>query len=68
VVALTDDPSRPAVVHGVQHVIHPIRRLEAWPEGDRVTSLVFIVRGIDRTWIEDLFDRSMESAYADLPA
>jgi hypothetical protein len=49
-------------------VIHPIRRLEAWPEGDRVTSLVFIVRGIERAWIEDLFDRSMESAYADLPA
>jgi G3E family GTPase len=67
-VALTDDPARPAVVHGVQHVIHPIRRLEAWPSGDAVTSLVFIVRGIDRAWIEDLFDRSMESAYADLPA
>jgi G3E family GTPase len=67
-VALTDDPTRPAVVHGVQHVIHPIRRMEAWPAGDGATSLVFIVRGIDRAWIEDLFDRSMESAYADLPA
>ena len=67
-VVLTDDPSRPAVVHGVQHVIHPIRRLEAWPDGDGGTSLVFIVRGIERAWIEDLFDRSMESAYADLPA
>lgn len=67
-VALTDDPSRPAVVHGVQHVIHPIRRLDAWPDGENGTSLVFIVRGIEQSWIEDLFDRSMESAYADLPA
>jgi G3E family GTPase len=67
-VALTDDPARPAVVHGVQHVIHPIRRLEAWPDGEGGTSLVFIVRGIEQSWIEDLFDRAMESAYADLPA
>jgi G3E family GTPase len=67
-VALTDDPCRPAVVHGVQHVIHPIRRLDAWPGGENGTSLVFIVRGIEKSWIEDLFDRSMESAYADLPA
>jgi G3E family GTPase len=67
-VALTDDPSRPAIVHGVQHVIHPIRRLDAWPEGESGISLVFIVRGIDKSWIEDLFDRAMESAYADLPA
>lgn len=67
-VALTDDPSRPAVVHGVQHVIHPVRRLDTWPEGENGTSLVFIVRGIDQSWIEDLFDRAMESAYADLPA
>jgi G3E family GTPase len=67
-VALSDDPGRPAVVHGVQHVIHPIRRLEAWPDGESSTSLVFIVRGIDQSWIEDLFDRAMESAYADLPA
>lgn len=70
-VALTDDPSRPAVVHGVQHVIHPIRRLDAWPPGqvgENGTSLIFIVRGIDKSWIEDLFDRSLESAYADLPA
>lgn len=67
-IALTDDPARPAVVHGVQHVIHPIRRLEAWPAGENGTSLVFIVRGIDQSWIEDLFDRAMESAYAELPA
>ena len=67
-VALTDDISRPAVVHGVQHVIHPIRRLDAWPEGENGTTLVFIVRGIEKSWIEELFDRATESAYADLPA
>lgn len=65
-VRLTDDPSRPAVVHGVQHVIHPIRRLDAWPDGAQGTSIVFIVRGIAQDWVENLFDRVVESAYADL--
>lgn len=65
-VRLADDPSRPAVVHGVQHVIHPIRRMEAWPAGADGTSIVFIVRGIEQAWVENLFDRVAESAYADL--
>jgi len=65
-VRLADDPSRPAVVHGVQHVIHPIRRMDAWPAGSNGTSMVFIVRGIEQAWVENLFDRVVESAYADL--
>ncbi|MGD9806684.1 MAG: GTP-binding protein [Hyphomicrobiaceae bacterium] len=46
-VALTDDPSRPAIVHGVQHVIHLIDRLECWPSDDRRTRLVIIGRNLD---------------------
>jgi G3E family GTPase len=65
-VALTDDPARPAVVHGVQHVIHPITRLDAWPDGLNGTAIVLIVRGIERDWVEALFDRVTESAYAGL--
>ena len=68
IVRLTESPERPAVVHGVQHVIHPIRRLDAWPDGMRGTSIVLIVRGIDRDWAENLFDRACESAYALLTA
>ena len=65
-VRLKGDEARPAVVHGVQRVIHPIRRLDAWPEGRRRTEIVLIVRGIERDWIEALFDRAAESAYAAL--
>jgi G3E family GTPase len=65
-VALSDDPARPAVVHGVQHVIHPVERLESWPEGTDGTTLVFIVRGIEKDWIENLFDTVIGSAYAGL--
>jgi G3E family GTPase len=43
---------RPLVVHGVQHVIHPPVRLDAWPSDDRRTRLVFIVRDIPRAAIE----------------
>jgi len=32
IVALRDDPQRPVIVHGVQHVFHPARRLDAWPD------------------------------------
>jgi len=65
-VLLTDDPDRPAVVHGVQHVIHPIRRLDSWPEETAETQLVLIVRNIEKKWVEELWDRVIGSAYADL--
>ena len=54
-VALSDDPSRPGVAHGVQHVMHPIRRLEAWPDGDHTTRLVFILDKLDPAFVEALW-------------
>ncbi len=36
----------PVVLDGVQHVIHPPRHLEAWPDENRRTRLIFITRGI----------------------
>jgi len=51
-VCRADDPARPMVLHGVQHVFHPPVRLDAWPSADRRTRLVFIVRGIARETIE----------------
>lgn len=65
-VALTDDPARPAVVHGVQHVIHPIHYLEGWPDGVAGTTIVIIARGIDKAWVENLFDSVTDSPYAAL--
>ena len=65
--ALTDDPDRPAVVHGVQHVIHPVHRLQGWPDGlPRTTALVFIVRDIERKWVDDLLEQVVASRYARL--
>jgi len=37
----------PVVLHGIQHVIHPPEALEAWPDGDLSSRIVFVVQGID---------------------
>ena len=55
IVKVADDPTRPVVLHGVQHVFHPPVRLAAWPDGDERTRLVFIVKDIDKAMIEGLF-------------
>jgi G3E family GTPase len=55
IILVDDDPERPVVVHGVQHVMHPPVRLAAWPEGKKETRLVLIVDGIDKKVIEELF-------------
>ena len=55
IVKVSDDPSRPVILHGVQHVFHPPVRLETWPDGDERTRLVFIVKDIDKAMIEGLF-------------
>lgn len=46
-VALSDDPDRPLVVHGVQHLIHLIDRLDEWPSEDQRTRIVTIGRDLN---------------------
>jgi G3E family GTPase len=46
------DADGPVVINGVQHLVHPPVHLPAWPDGDRRTWLVFIVRDIARADIE----------------
>jgi G3E family GTPase len=55
IVKVSDDPARPVVLHGVQHVFHPPVRLPAWPDKDERTRLVFIVKDIEKPMIEGLF-------------
>ena len=51
-----ESPGRPAVIHGVQHVFHPPAWLDAWPDNDRTTRIVFITRGLQQAWVEALLD------------
>jgi G3E family GTPase len=55
VVALADDPHRPAVVHAVQHKLYPLQRLEAWPGRSQRTELVLIGRHLRKQQISELF-------------
>ncbi|MGA7384931.1 MAG: GTP-binding protein [Methylocella sp.] len=55
IVALGDDPSRPVVLQGVQHVFHPPLRLLAWPDADHTTRIIFILRDIEPAFVENLW-------------
>src|SRR5262249_24657473 len=46
IVKLEEEPHRPLVIHGVQHVMHPPVRLEHWPDPDERTRLVLITRDL----------------------
>ena len=54
IVNVLEDPQRPAVIHGVQHVYHAPVWLEHWPSDDRRTRLVFIGRGLRESWVRAL--------------
>ncbi len=49
-----DGYERPVVIHGVQHVLHAVDVLDAWPGQDRRTRVVFITDGINREDIEGM--------------
>ncbi|MFZ0559618.1 MAG: GTP-binding protein [Methylovirgula sp.] len=62
IVALADDPARPLIIHGVKHVFHPPVRLEAWPDEDHATRIVFILDDMEPAAIQSLWQ-----SVADLP-
>ncbi len=56
IVKLADDTSRPLVLHGVQSVFHPPKRLKAWPGEDHRTRMVIITDGLTEEFVTELFD------------
>jgi len=52
IVALSDRPDQPVVLHGVQHLFHPPVLLPEWPSDDHRTRMVFITRDLPRDAIE----------------
>ncbi|HEX7972380.1 MAG TPA: GTP-binding protein [Thiobacillus sp.] len=45
---------KPVVLHGVQHVLYPEVRLDAWPDDDRRSRFVFIVRDLEPGFVAKL--------------
>ena len=46
-VEFADRPGGPAAIHAVQHTLYPPRWLDGWPDADRGSRLVFIVRDLE---------------------
>lgn len=45
--------TRPVIIHGVQHTIHPPEHVDAWPKNDRISELIFITHGITAKCVTD---------------
>jgi len=66
IIALDDDPARPLVVHGVQHIFHPPARLDTWPDDDHTTRIVFILHDMAPDFVRGLWNAFM-GVVADTP-
>ena len=56
IIAIEEDPARPAVVHGAQNLVHKLEWLPEWPSADRRTRLVFITRDVPAADVNDIID------------
>ncbi len=67
IVAIAERPDEPVVIHGVQHVLHVPAVLPRWPSEDKRTRLVFIVKDIERGYIEGLWNAFLGIPTIDKP-
>ncbi|GAC1346677.1 MAG: GTP-binding protein [Acetobacteraceae bacterium] len=49
----------PVVLQGVHHVLHPVTRLPAWPDGERRTQLVLITQGLSAKGLRASFEDAL---------
>ncbi|HKY82433.1 MAG TPA: GTP-binding protein [Sphingobium sp.] len=59
-----ETPDRPMLVQVVQHVVHPVQQLDAWPDEERRSRIVIIGDDLDLDMIENSFRRHLERAGA----
>ena len=55
-VNIAEEPDRPAVIQGAQHLLHTMTWLDRWPDDDHRTRIVFITQGIARDSLKDIVD------------
>jgi len=55
-VNIADEPGRPALVQGAQHLLHNLTWLDAWPDADTRTRVVFIAQGIARDAVIEMIE------------
>ncbi len=67
IVKIAEDPGRPLVIHGVQHVMHPPAWLERWPDADERTRIVLITRDLAPQAVTRLFEAFLNRSAPDSP-
>jgi G3E family GTPase len=55
-VNIAEEPGRPAVIQGAQHLLHTMTWLDRWPDGDHRSRIIFITQGIPRDSLKDIID------------
>jgi G3E family GTPase len=55
-VNVSEEPGRPAVIQGVQHLLHTMTWLDRWPDEDQRSCIVFITQGIPRANLKEVID------------
>jgi G3E family GTPase len=55
-VNVAEEPDRPAVIQGVQHLLHTMTWLPRWPDADHRTRIVFITHGVVRSDLQDMIE------------
>ena len=51
---IAEEPGRPAVIQGAQHLLHTMTWLDRWPDDDHRTRIIFITQGIARDSLSDV--------------
>ena len=54
-VDVAEQPGQPLLVHAVQQILHPPVMLDAWPDADRRSRLVLIVKDIEEETVQRLW-------------
>lgn len=55
-VNVVEEPGRPAVVQGAQHLLHTMNWLDHWPDDDHRTRIVFITQGMTKNALKDMIE------------
>ena len=58
----------PRAIHAVQHSFYPPASLPAWPDGDRRTRLVFIVRDLEESFVAQTLQSFIGEPGQEIPA
>ena len=55
-VNVREEPGRPAIIQGAQHLLHTMTWLDHWPSADTRTRVVFITQGIAHDRLKEIIE------------